>query len=285
MGGAVAHPGRKAPIHAIDPGGRCSATGTLLVALAVSGAPLQPGAAQQTSILPLAIHPGTCFTLQDTPTHALDGIGKPTGTGVRALPGYSETVVPASLGQLQAAGSSIVLTRSGKLTGILACGEINNVFAADGTIAVGLREQSGSMYAGVALLVPNGTYTTVRVYAAGGLSGGLPTEALDPELRAVDAVVSVSVDDSTITADQVLFEVGQRVEFSVTNNGAEPHEVMLEDVNADEVPLIDNGVQTETEDLDVGGTGSFAMTFTKPGSYQLADHIGDNTIVLTVTVQ
>jgi hypothetical protein len=63
------------------------------------------------------------------------------------------------------------------------------------------------------------------------------------------------------------------------------HEVMLEQANADESPLFDGGMQAETEDLDAGGTGSFAITFTEPGRYQLADHIGDNTIVLMVTVQ
>jgi plastocyanin len=176
------------------------------------------------------------------------------------------------------------VTRSGKLSGLLACGEINSVALPDGSVSVGLREQNGSTYAGIALLTPNGNQTSIRSFVSGGLSEGLAAEGEGDDLP-VDDRVDVIVTDEGIEANQTTFTVGSRVEFHVTNEGTEPHEVILELANGDEEPLGDEENQAETEDLPQEGTYTFAYTFEEPGDYQLADHIGDNDLILEITVE
>jgi hypothetical protein len=256
----------------------------LLIGGLLAGASL-PAAAQGTDSLNLAIYPSSCFTLTGDPVYQLTDATRPTGAKVRALPAFSESTIAASLESLQASPFAIAVTRTGKLSGLIACGEINSVTLPDGSVAIGLREQNGSLYAGVAVLTPNGEQTTIRAYVAGALAEGADASYDDTEDIPVDDTVSVTVTDTDITADQVTLQSGISVEFIVTNNGSEPHEVMLEEAGADEVPLEFDGVQAETEDIAEGETVSFIITIDKPGDYQLADHIGDHGLVLPITVK
>ena len=204
---------------------------------------------------------------------------------MRALPGISESTIDVPLAELQAEQHAIVVTRSGKLTGVLACGEINSVTAPDGSVSVGLREKAGSTYGGIAILSSNGSQTTIRAYVSGSLTEGLIVEGNRAGDKPVDDTVDVIVDDEGIEANQTTFTVGSRVEFKVINQGAEQHEVMLEPAGADEEPLGDEEIQAETEDIPVDGSASFAYTLDERGTFQLADHIGDNDFVLEITVE
>ena len=93
------------------------------------------------------------------------------------------------------------------------------------------------------------------------------------------------VNDDGIEADQTTSTVGSRVEFIVTNEGTEPHEVMLEPEGADEEPLGTEEEQAETEDIPADETLPFFYAFEETCMFQLADHIGSNDFVLEITVE
>lgn len=266
---------------------RALAAGCLVSAIALA-APLaaRPAAAEDLS-LSLAIYSGTCFDVKGDPVYTMEKLSRPDDKGVRALPAFGESTVDASLDSLQAERYTLVVTRSGKLSGILACGEINAVALPDGSVAVGLRSQAGSLYGGIALLTPSGARTVVRAYVAGGLVDPLDGNSAGSTFNtAVDATIAVSVDDDRIDAEQTTYTVGTTVAFVVTNNGTEPHEVMVEPLDADEEPLTnDDGTQAETEDIAEGESATFTYTFTTPGTFQFADHIGDSDTVLEITVE
>lgn len=254
--------------------------------LALQGFGLQPVRAANTLSLSLAIYKGNCFNVAGDPVYELTKLTRKSGTSIRALPAFSESTVDAPLADLQAKPHSIVVTRKGKLNGTVACGEINTIALADGTVAVGLREQLGSLYAGIALLTADGNKTQIRAYVGAGLATGDVLDNGADEAPSVDVTVSVTVDNTEITADQTTFSVGTSVEFIVTNNGTDPHEVMLEPAGADETPLENSdGSQAETEDMAPGDSVSFVYTFTAAGDFQLADHIGSDSQVLPITVE
>lgn len=259
--------------------------GSLLAAVALAGAFSPRGIAQETVSLSVAIYQANCFALDGEPVYELQPAVREKATDVRALPGISESTIDVPLERLQGEQHAIVVTRSGELNGLVACGEINSVTTPDGSVSVGLREQVGSTYGGVAILSANGAQTTVRAYVSGGLSEAAVAEGALADDRPVDDTVTVIVTDDGIEADQTMFAAGSRVEFVVTNEGSEPHEVMLEPDGANEEPLGDDDEQAETEDIPEGGRVSFFYTFEAPGHFQLADHIGDNDFVLEITVE
>jgi len=259
--------------------------GSLLAAVALAGSFAPRGIAQETVSLSVAIYQTNCFALDGKPVYELQPAVREKGSDARALPGISESTIDVPLAELQAEQHAIVVTRSGKLTGLLACGEINSVTAPDGSVSVGLREKAGSTYGGIAILSSNGSQTTIRAYVSGSLTEGLIVEGNRAGDEPVDDTVDVIVDDEGIEANQTTFTVGSRVEFKVINEGAEQHEVMLEPEGADEEPLGDEEAQAETEDIPVDGSASFAYTLEERGTFQLADHIGDNDFVLEITVE
>jgi len=258
--------------------------GSLFAAALLIGISAPHGIAQGTVSLNVAIYDTNCFALDGEPAYELEPAVREKGTDARSLPGVSESTIDATLEKLQSNMHAIVVTRSGKLSGLLACGEINSVTLPDGTVSVGLREQIGSTYGGIAILSSNASQTTVRAFVSGGLSEGAAAEAQFDNLP-IDQTVDVIVNDEGIEADQSVFPVGSRVQFSVTNEGTEPHEVMLELADADEEPLGDEGSQAEIEDMDEEGSATFTYTFDEPGDYQLADHIGSHYLVLDITVE
>jgi plastocyanin len=259
--------------------------GSLIAAAMLAGVSAPHGIAQETVSLNVAIYQTNCFTLDGDPAYKLEPAVRQKGADARALPGVSESTIDVPLQELQSKSNAIVVTRSGKLKGLLACGEINSVTLPDGTVTVGLREQSDSTYGGLAVLSSNGSQTTVRAVVSGGLSQGMTAEGSAGGDVPVDDRTVVTVSDEGIEADQTTFTVGSRVEFVVTNDGTVPHEVMLENAGANESPLGDEEFQAETEDMAVGITLTFAYTFDEAGDYQLADHIGGNYLVLEITVE
>lgn len=242
--------------------------------------------AQESQEIPAGIYAGSCFDLSGDPVFSLTSFFRTPNPEARALPVAADSVIEGSIDQLVGETHSIVATRSGKLSGTLACGEINAIQQPDGTFMVGLREVNGSQYAGVAVLTPIDGGTQIRAYIAGGLPGGVDTEEPeDEDVGPIDDSVSVTITDTEITADQTVFQVGSRVEFIVTNEGTGYHEVMLELAGADEEPLETDGVQAETEDLPEGEFVAFYYRFDEPGTYQLAEHIGNSDLVLEITVE
>lgn len=248
----------------------------LCAAVVVTGTTTYHGAAQDSVSLTAEIHAGFCSNPDKEIAYDLGDVALMTGTGVRSLPSITTATVSAGVETLTGSPHAILLTRgAGKVASRVACGEINDVTNADGSIAVGLREANGSTYAGIALLRANGAQTAVDLYVANGLTGVAGVEANGQPTR-VDDVITVTVSDGTIAADQVDIQKGSVVQFVVYNDGSEPHEVMLEKEGEIEHPLDEDGVQAETEDFGPGKDASFIYTFTKGGDYQLACHIGNH---------
>jgi plastocyanin len=238
--------------------------------------------AVQSAPLTAAIYPGSCRKPKSTAAYPLNELTKPEGDVVRGLPFVSETAIDATLPALQSDPYALIVAHDANHPdNALACGDLNRVTTADGsTMLVGLFEQKSSLYTGIAVLTADGERTTVRVYVARALNGGFgisgPLDDEETDEEVTDAV-TVSIDDDELVADRTELTVGSTVEFTVTNEGRDRHEVVLERRGADEEPLAtDDGDQAETEDLAPGEAASFVYTFEDEGAYQLADHIGEN---------
>lgn len=255
-----------------------------LGALGLLTMPAIQGSAQDVSTLRAGIWSGNCVGLKDKVLD-LESVVRPNGTDIRALPGESVSNVAIDLKVLNGSAQAIAISRSGNVSGLVACAEIAGVPGADGAIAVGLREMNGSSYGGVALLTPaSDGSTSVRIYLSAGLTSGTVLVKGAGDDVAIDDVISVTIDDQEIVADHTDLTAGSRVQVNVHNDGAKRHEVMLEEEGADEVPLADAYSQAETEDIAPDDDASFVVVVDRPGSYQLADHIGNSRLTLPITV-
>lgn len=128
---------------------------------------------------PIHIHSGTCDELGDViyplnPVEVAEGVteGNADATSVET----SATTVDVALADLLAEDFAINAHLSDdEISTYIACGEIGGVPLVDGAIAIGLREQEGSGFAGIAYLAPapdNAAQTTVSVFLAEDLTGG-----------------------------------------------------------------------------------------------------------------
>jgi hypothetical protein len=155
---------------------------------------------------------GSCATLGDVafelaPVGAPETIegtevaqSDPVGSGTAILVLFSESTIEASLTDIVEADHAVVVAAGERAADAVACGDVGGrmtlqmegmVMPGDELI-VGLREQGGSGYSGIAILVAEGLTTTVRVYLAEGLSGdstrGSRAEAT-PSAAAIEASV------------------------------------------------------------------------------------------------
>ena len=263
----------------------------VVVALAVAGATagaigtgraVAMPAAQAADPLTAAIYPGSCRKPKTAAAFPLTELSKPQGEVIRGLPFVSETEIETGLPTLQSDPYALIVAQEANHPdSAIACGDLNSVTTDDGsTMLVGLFEQKASLYTGIAVLTASGGKTTVRVYVARalnggvGIGGGFEDGASEEE---VTDTTGVTITDDGLEVDRTEFTVGSTVEFSVTNEGRERHEVVLEERGAVEEPLaIDDETQAETEDLAPGEEARFVYTFEDEGAYQLADHIGEN---------
>jgi uncharacterized protein (DUF305 family)/uncharacterized cupredoxin-like copper-binding protein len=97
-----------------------------------------------------------------------------------------------------------------------------------------------------------------------------------PAAESNSTTVAVTVDEFSVTASETDFHVGRTYRFVVTNNGALPHELMvlpemgeigamdMEELHHDALAVID------PDDLAPGATAEITVTFTEPGTYELA---------------
>ena len=151
--------------------------GALLLSSAVSGltvsaqdaTPAAAGAAAH----PVHIHSGNCDELGEVVAPLTDltmAEGDRAGQRNRAAQGAtSYTSVPLTLDAILAADHAINAHLSADQIDVyIACGEIGGVVAPDGSLTIGLREQSDSGYTGIAYLAPgaDGASTDVTVFLA-----------------------------------------------------------------------------------------------------------------------
>ncbi|MEJ7761216.1 MAG: hypothetical protein WKF80_00315 [Thermomicrobiales bacterium] len=145
---------------------------------------------------PAHIHEGNCETLNPTPLLPLADVEMRSGmdmdmaspaaspmamgTGsMEAMPAaVSVTTVAASLDVILSAEHAINVHESAENAGnYIACGAIGGTPDSDGNLFIGLAEQNGSGFSGVAWLQGTGEETIVTVFLAQGLSGGVSTDA------------------------------------------------------------------------------------------------------------
>jgi hypothetical protein len=101
--------------------------------------------------------------------------GDSFGQSQAATAESSFTTIAVSLDDLLAADHAVVVTRSPDEPEVIACGEIGGGLTDVGALVVGLREQNGSGFAGVAVLAANVTdpaTTDVSLFLAAGLVVG-----------------------------------------------------------------------------------------------------------------
>ncbi len=126
---------------------------------------------------PVHIHEGSCASLDPSPRFPLTDVpGEPAqdgGAGAEAaIPGaMSVTTLDVPLADLLAGGNAInVHASTDNIESYIACGDVGGAVG-DGNLVIGLREQNGSGYAGVAHLHGAGEETHVTVFLVRGLAG------------------------------------------------------------------------------------------------------------------
>jgi len=160
--------------------------------------------AQSTTIeRPAELRSGTCANLGEvvvplanlvfTPGEAQGQVG---ATPVE----QSGTVVPYGLDDLLAADHSVVVLQSPQDTVFVACGEVGGAINPDGTLAIGMRDMSGSGLSGVAYFTPIYEVKSllITILLVGETSGGDHSPAGDTVSGAV-----VSAQDGVASSDGV----------------------------------------------------------------------------------
>jgi hypothetical protein len=122
---------------------------------------------------PAHIHAGNCVELGDVvvPLNDLTApVGESVGQADMATPAESSfTNVPMTLDAILAADYAINVHLSAeRIDTYIACGELGGVVDPNGSLVVGLREESNSGYTGIAFLSPgaDGASTDVSVFIA-----------------------------------------------------------------------------------------------------------------------
>lgn len=174
--------------------------GALLLTSAVSGFTVSAQdatpAAAGTAAHPVHIHSGNCDELGEVVAPLTD-LTTPEGDRVgqrnRAAQGAtSYTNVPLTLDAILGGDHAINAHLSADQIDVyIACGEIGGVAAPDGSLTIGLREQSDSGYTGIAYLAPgaDGASTDVTVFLAdtsGRGGGGNADAAMSDDSAAMD---------------------------------------------------------------------------------------------------
>jgi hypothetical protein len=132
------------------------ATAILVVAAAFGSA---AGAVAQSSTIdrPAELRLGTCANLGDVVVPLANLVfttGEAQGQLGATPVEQSGTVVPYKLDDLLATDHSVVVLQSPQDTVFVACGEVGGAINPDGTLAIGMRDMSGSGLSGVAYFTP-----------------------------------------------------------------------------------------------------------------------------------
>jgi uncharacterized cupredoxin-like copper-binding protein len=82
--------------------------------------------------------------------------------------------------------------------------------------------------------------------------------------------ISVTLQDFSITMSQTTVPVNAPLVFTITNDGAVVHEVILEARGGQDVPFELNDTVSEVEDIEPGETVTLEWTLKEAGDYELA---------------
>jgi uncharacterized cupredoxin-like copper-binding protein len=231
---------------------------------------------------PAHIHAGNCNDLGDV-VLPLNNLTAPAGDRVgqrRAVVAETSfTNVPATLETILAEDHAINLHLSDQEIGTyIACGEIGGIPDANGALVIGLKEQTGSGFTGVAYLAPgaDGASTDVSVFIASERAAreqeaeGTPTaEEVDEETPVADEVgedtglVDVSLSEWTI--DMPTSIPAGPTTFNITNNGTVAHNFEIEG----------NGVEESlATNLAPGESGTLELVL-EAGTYEVYCPVGE----------
>lgn len=189
--------------------------GALLLTSAVSGLTVSAQDATPTAATvvphPVHIHSGNCNELGEVVAPLSDLVtpeGDRVGQRNHAAQGdTSYTNVPLTLDAILAEDHAINAHLSADQIDVyIACGEIGGVMAPDGSLTIGLREQSDSGYTGIAYLAPgaDGASTDVTVFLADTSDrnrGGDTAQAAAADDTAAAMDEDMAGDDSMATPD------------------------------------------------------------------------------------
>ncbi len=132
-----------------------------------------PVAEEAVTPRPVHVHSGNCNELGDVVAPLTD-LTAPTGDRVgqrnrATIAETSFTTVPMTLDALISENYAINAHLSAdEIDVYIACGEIGGIIGPDGSLAIGLREQNGSGFTGIAFLSPSadGASTGVSLFLA-----------------------------------------------------------------------------------------------------------------------
>ncbi len=281
---------------------RTSLIACLTLLIAVGGAAIfaAPGLAQDASPpRPSHVHDGDC----DEPGGVVQGLtaltvptGATSGNDKAVLAEAAFSTIPLTLDEMLATDHSLkVHLSAAQIDVYLVCGDIGGALDADGALIVGLKEQDGSGYTGIAYLVPAANGTNVSVMIAKVLPGG----GAGDNAAAADAGTGESADAAPPAADQaaggvnvvgvVLTEFEIRMptvlpagptQFNISNTGTLPHNLVIEG----------NGISGSLDaNLAPFSSGQISGDLA-PGTYTVFCPVGDgahraNGMELTITVE
>lgn len=147
-----------------------------------------PEAAEAVTPRPVHIHSGNCNELGEVVVPLTD-LTAPTGERVgqrnrATVAETSFTTVPMTLDAIIGADHAINAHLSAdEIDVYIACGEVGGIIGPDGTLVIGLREQSDSGFAGIAFLSPgaDGASTDISLFLAepGAARGGDAAQEAD----------------------------------------------------------------------------------------------------------
>lgn len=200
---------------------------------------------------PSHVHQGTCADLDPNPEYPLANVAP---VSPDAEPGAVEagvTSLDISLDELLAKPFAINLHESAEnVENYIACGDIAGTVV-EGVLAIGLNEQNGSGYSGVAVLsTSNSGGTDVTTYLGFGLSRDVA--AATPVASSADpAGVAISILEYAFDAPTVEIPIGTTVTW--TNDGGVIHTTTSTD------GLWDSGILSSGDE--------FTYTFDEAGSF------------------
>jgi hypothetical protein len=217
---------------------------------ATAATPGTPGAAlpdfdQLVAQRPAEIHAGSCAEPGET-LAALTPLEKPEGeaqgqpTAIEAERSYTSVPIPIE-SLLEGQTSVSVLLSEEERESAIACGEIGGVLGEAGSIVVKLSERNGSGFTGIAFLSAEDVGSTgVSVFVAGErtiaetrelVAAATPAAPLEPVPEPTPTAEPVQIVDVFLLEwliDMPTETRAGRIEFVVTNDGTEPHSLVIE---------------------------------------------------------
>ncbi len=192
-----------------------------------------PEAAQVTAGRPAHIHQGGCDDLGEiiengTLNNPVAPQGEALGQAEAAEVESSLTSVPLTLEALLAGDHAInVHLSESEIDTYIACGEIGGVINENGVLTLGLREQDGSAFSGVAILSPggDGASTDIELFVTEAFGAALATDQATPAVEDPTGIEGTplaedAVPDETAEADATV-AVEETVGITVDVDDAE----------------------------------------------------------------